>query len=98
MFLPHFLVVFYSYHTAAAVMIPQVDRTLQQFAVATLEAHFSAASSIPMAIRQNSVSDEHNAMDKQDANTFVITADSRQLPQDRYREYRLQKDLMACNA
>jgi hypothetical protein len=49
------------------------------------------------AVRQDSLSDEHNAMDNLDCNTLVLSANDSQEPQARYREYTLQQDLLACN-
>lgn len=49
------------------------------------------------AVRHDSFSNEHNAMDNLDSNTFVLSANCPQEPQARYREYTLRQDLLACN-
>ncbi|KAL1797224.1 hypothetical protein ACET3X_003830 [Alternaria dauci] len=78
-------------------MIPGVLTTpLEQNTIVTPKAHVSAAPSVPVAARQNSVSDELNAMDDLDSNIFVASANDPQDPQARYREYRLQEDLLSC--
>ena len=49
------------------------------------------------AVRQDSLSDKHNAMDNLDSNTFVLSENDPQEPQARYRDYTIQRDLLACN-
>ena len=48
-------------------------------------------------VRQNSIDDEHKAMNDLDANTFMITAIDPLPPHQKYREYKLHEDLMICD-
>ncbi|CAN9286805.1 unnamed protein product [Alternaria alternata] len=97
MFLQHFLVLFYVFIAATAGIVPLINTASLQTANAASEAHASAATFVPVAARQDSLSDEQTAMDNLDANTFVLSANDPQEPQARYREYTLQQDLLACN-
>ncbi|KAB2108926.1 hypothetical protein AG0111_0g3543 [Alternaria gaisen] len=99
MFLQHLLVLFYVFLAATAAMIPRVDTaSLKQTAIVTSGAHASAATFVPVIARQDSLTDEHNAMDNLDSNTFVLSANDPQEPQARpvLRTNMLERSMVKC--